>query len=309
MLRPVHASQFVSRIFRLAAALLLSMTAAMADAKIIFEGKIRSEVLQTNRTIRICLPASYDAQPGKRYPVLYVQDGQNAFSTAGPHAAFGWGSWELDKTADQLAREGRMGEIILVAVDCNASRYREYRGPIAPGADNRAYERYVQFLIEELKPKIDREYRTITNAASTGVIGSSMGGIFSLAIAWEHPTVFGRAASLAGAYQVEKRYFLTNVISKYIGPAKPIRVYLDSGTKDYAGGDDGAEDTRAVADQLKRIGVAMEHFVDQSLTPDELKPLNLPEDKFQEAQRSHHNELYWRRRAWRALVFMFPPER
>lgn len=277
-------------------------------AKIVFEEKIRSEILGTNRMVRICLPESYQTNPAKRYPVLYIQDGQNAFTSAGPHAAFGWGNWEFDKTAAQLAREGRMREIILVAVDCSPSRYREYRGPIASGGDNRAYERYVRFLAEELKPRIDREYRTLPDAAHTGVIGSSMGGIFAVALAWEKPEVFGRAASLSGAFQVEKRHFLTNVLATCKGPPKPIRVYLDSGTMDYTGGDDGAEETAAVARELRRIGVPIEHFTDRSLTPEELRLLNLPEDKFKEAQRSHHNELYWRRRAWRALVFMFPPE-
>lgn len=279
------------------------MSAAAAP---IVEQKVWSEILQTNRTIRICLPASYESEPSRRYPVLYVQDGQNAFTTAGPHAAFGWGNWELDRTATQLARESRMREIIMVAIDCNASRYREYRGPVPAGLDNRAYERYLRFLVEELKPRIDRDFRTYTNAANAGLIGSSMGGIFALAAAWEHPNVFGRAASLSGAFQVEKQHFL-QTLAKHRGPAKPIRVYLDSGTADYSGGDDGAANTASVTRELRRIGVPVELFTDRSLSAEELRPLDLPDDKFKEAQRSHHNELYWRRRAWRALVFMFPP--
>jgi predicted alpha/beta superfamily hydrolase len=280
------------------------MSAAAAPA--IIEQKVWSDILQASRTVRVCLPASYESDRSRRYPVLYVQDGQNAFTTAGPHAAFGWGNWELDRTAAQLAREGRMREIIMVAVDCSPSRYREYRGPLPAGLDNRAYERYVRFLREELKPRIDREHRTLPDAASTGLLGSSMGGIFALAAAWEHPETFGLAASLSGAFQVEKEHFSRHLAS-YRGAPKPIRVYLDSGTADYSGGDDGAANTAAVARELRRIGIPVEHFTDRSLTADELRPLDLPNDKFQEAQRSHHNELYWRQRAWRALVFMFPP--
>src|SRR5262249_54469321 len=147
-----------------------------------------------------------------RYPVLYVHDGQNAFSTVGPHVAFGWGNWELDRTTDRLVAENKMRPIIIVAIDCSPSRYREYRGPVPIPQDNRAYERYARFLIEKLKPKIDRQYRTLTNAASTGLLGSSMGGICSVALAWERPNVFGLAASLSGAFQVEKQFFIEKVV-------------------------------------------------------------------------------------------------
>ena len=205
-----------------------------------------------------------------------------------------------------------MRPIIMVAIDCSASRYREYRGPIAAGSDNRAYDRYARFLIAEVKPRIDRDYRTLAGPEHTGLLGSSMGGICSLALAWQNPETFGLAASLSGAFQVEKQHFLEKVLGSPIVKKKPIRIYLDSGTSDYTGGDDGLKQTEAVANELKRIGWKTEkdllHFVDRPLTADELKPFDLPPDKFKEAQRSQHNELYWRLRAWRALTFLFPPE-
>lgn len=280
--------------------------------EVVFEGPVFSESFQTNRHVRIYLPPSYKTNSAARLPVLYVHDGQNAFSTVGPHVAFGWGNWELDKTADRLAAEGKMHEIIIVAVDCSASRYREYRGPVPPSTNNAAYEKYKKFLIEELKPKIDHDYRTLTNASNTALLGSSMGGICSLALAWEHPEIFGKAASISGAYQVEKEFFLRQVLATYTGKRKPIKIYLDSGIADFTGGDDGAEETAAVAKELLRIGWRSRedllHFVDQPLSADQLKPFNLPNGKFAEAQRSQHNELYWRLRAWRPLTFLFPPE-
>jgi predicted alpha/beta superfamily hydrolase len=289
----------------------LMLGIAGAAGKIAFEGAIKSDILNTNRVFRVFLPSGYDSTKTK-FPVLYVQDGQNAFTTAGPHAAFGWGNWELDKTAERLISEQKMRPIIIVAIDCSPSRYREYRGPIAPGSDNRAYERYARFLIEELKPRIDRDYRTLSGPEHTGLLGSSMGGICSLALAWEHPEIFGLVASLSGAFQVEKEYFLNKIISDPRGKKKPIRIYLDSGTSDYTGGDDGLKQTTAVANGLKRLGweegTDILHFIDQPLTSDQLKPFDLPEDKFNEAQRSQHNELYWRLRAWRPLTFLFPPQ-
>lgn len=281
-----------------------------AAGKIVFEGAIQSAILQSNRFIRVYLPPGYNDSPTKRFPVLYVHDGQNAFTSAGPHAAFGWGNWQLDKTADHLIAENKIRPLIIVAIDCSPSRYREYRGPIAPGLDNRAYERYARFLIEELKPRIDRDYRTLASSEYTALLGSSMGGICSLSLAWENADTFGMAASLSGAFQVEKQFFLQSVLSARNAKKKPLRIYLDSGTCDYTGGDDGLKHTEAVALQLQNLGWKagsdLLHHIDRPLSGEQLKPFNLPEDKFNEAQRSQHNELYWRLRAWRALTFLFP---
>ena len=291
---------------------ILMLGIAGAAGKIVFEGTIQSDILQTSRFIRVYLPPSYEDSKSIRFPVLYVQDGQNAFSTAGPHAAFGWGSWELDKTADRLIAEKKIRPIIIVAVDCSASRYREYRGPVPAGTDNRAYERYARFLVQELKPRMDREYRTLREPEHNGLLGSSMGGICSLALAWEHPDTFGLAASLSGAFQVEKQHFVQNVIGNPKAKKKPIRIYLDSGTGDYSGGDDGLKHTEEVASLLQRLGWKpgndLLHHIDRPLTAEQLKPFDLPHDKFNEAQRSQHNELYWRLRAWRPLTFLFPVE-
>jgi len=102
------------------------------------------------------------------------------------------------------------------------------------------------------------------------------------------------------------------VLRNYSGKTRPIRIYLDSGITDYTGGDDGAKQTEAVAQELERIGwkrgTNLMHFVDKPLTAAELAPYHLAENKFNEAQRSQHNEFYWRLRAWRALTFLFPPE-
>src|SRR5881394_3139134 len=140
--------------------------------------------------VRIYLPRSYERDGSRRFPVLYLHDGQNAFTTVGTNVAFGWGNWELDNTVNALCAAGKMQEIIMVAADCSAERYLDYRGPAYPyseselkemkpppaAADNSRYEKYAQFLVEELKPKIDREYRTLSGASGTGVMGSSMGG-------------------------------------------------------------------------------------------------------------------------------------
>jgi enterochelin esterase-like enzyme len=138
-----------------------------------------------------------------------------------------------------------------------------------------------------------------------------MGGLCSLVLAWDHPKIFGSAASLSGAFMVERSSFLEEVLKNYRGPPKPFRVYLDSGLVGSMGGDDGYPLTRQVAAELRRIGWTardLRWFVDRkTLTRAELEKSGLRRDKWAEAQANQHNEFYWRRRSWRALTFLFPP--
>jgi predicted alpha/beta superfamily hydrolase len=273
--------------------------------------EVASQFLKAPRTIRIYLPPSYTSEPKARYPVLYLHDGQNLFSSAGTNICFGWGNWQLDTTVDALCRKKKIEEIILVAIDNSPARYGEYCGRhhSAETSTNTDYENYSSFLIQELKPWIDAEYRTRPTPANTGIMGSSMGGICSIVLAWEHPEVFGRAASLSGSFQVEQTNFLNSALRLYQGKPKPTRLYLDSGVVDYTGGDDGRLLTGAVAGEFKRVGWGTElmHFVDEKpLTLPELEQTDLRRDKWKEAQTSQHNEFYWRLRVWRALTFLFP---
>lgn len=303
----------------------MTMTEAV-EGRLLELGPIASRHLGEAREVQVYLPPSYDTHSSRRYPTLYLHDGQNVFSSAGPDCCFGWGSWELDRTADRLVAEGRMREIILIAVDNTRSRYREYRGRIHPegavgrrsraastngAVDNTRFEAYAKFLIKELKPRIDREFRTLKTPAHTGVLGSSLGGICSVSLAWEYPRTFGLAASLSGSFQIERSNFLRQVLGRYEGARKPFRLYLDSGTIDYTGDDDGRKHAEALAAELRRIGwgpAQLLHYTDlDPLTDHELDRVGLRRDKWGEARHSQHNEFYWRLRAWRALTFLFPP--
>jgi predicted alpha/beta superfamily hydrolase len=277
------------------------------------------------RTVRIYLPATYYTSAHANYPVLYLHDGQNVFSFAGTNVAFGWGSWELDRTADRLAAEGKMQEIIMVAVDNSPARIPEYRGTHHSETNELTnYEKYEAFLIKELKPAIDGRYRTRREPPYTAVMGSSMGGLCSIVLAWEHPDVFGGAASLSGAFMMNTN-FVDSTLRSYKGSLKDLRLYVDCGSIDFMGGDDGRTLTTEVAKQFRRIGYqdclpdsrgkgplqrksAVMLFIDEKpLSPDELEKTGLRRDKWKEAGTSQHNEFYWRLRAWRPLEFLFPP--
>ena len=304
--------------------LLLSLSAQSQERYIV--EKVPSRNLG-ERTVRIYLPASYRTNTVANYPVLYLHDGQNVFSFAGTNVAFGWGSWELDRTADRLAAAGKMQEIIMVAVDNSLARLAEYGGAHHGGTnDLTAYEKYETFLINELKPAIDSRYRIMSKPAHTAVMGSSMGGLCSMVLSWEHPEVFGGAASLSGAFMVNHTNFLDSGLRKYEGPRKDLRLYLDCGSVDFMGGDDGRALTTQVATELRRLGYpdrspdslstdaswrtgsAVMLFIDEKpFSEVQLEQVGLRRDKWKEAGTSQHNEFYWRLRVWRALEFLFPP--
>jgi enterochelin esterase-like enzyme len=299
--------------------LVLRVQAVPGQESLIKDEVVPSQVLGTDRNIHVYLPPSYEQETNRRYPVFYVQDGQNIFSTAGTNCAFGWGSWQLDRTADELVRAKKMQEIIMVAVDNSAARREEYDWRVnwpqtntMPAGGPTAFEKYATFLMTELKPQIDREYRTRPDPADTGVMGSSLGGFCSVILAWGHPEIFGRVACLSGSFQVEQTNFLNDVLRNCHDQPKPIRIYLDSGMIDFTGGDDNRAITSQVAAELRRIGWKMNLmlYVDEKpLTPAELENTGLRQDKWKEAQTSQHNEFYWRLRAWRALTFLFPPDK
>jgi enterochelin esterase-like enzyme len=153
-----------------------------------------SELLGNERTIHVHTPPGYD-EGEERYPVLYLQDGQNLFDPR--KAAFGV-EWRAGRTADRLEAQGRIEPVIIVGVANTPQRMEEY-GPPLPGGKGRAND-YVDFLTDELKPFIDDRYRTrIDDPQDTGIGGSSMGGLVSLYACMRRPEVFGKCAALSPA--------------------------------------------------------------------------------------------------------------
>ena len=107
---------------------LATLPGAFGQNGSLLDTNVPSHFFGWNRGVHVYLPPSYPTQPQRHYPVLYLHDGQNVFSSAGTNCAFGWGSWELDRTVDALCRAGKMQEIIMVAVDNSFARLKEYSG-------------------------------------------------------------------------------------------------------------------------------------------------------------------------------------
>lgn len=168
------------------------------------------------REYRVILPRGYDQHPDRRYPVVYLHDGQNVFE-AGP-----FGTWNAHTTAGSLIRAGQMREAILVGVDNGPNRLSDYSAPDAGGNANN----YVRFLRKELMPLINSRYRTLTDADNTITIGSSMGAQVSLYMGWDYTTTFRRIGAFSGAWTVFNSGFYDRVRAQ---PKRAIRLYIDSG--------------------------------------------------------------------------------
>lgn len=153
------------------------------------------------RDVIVWLPPGYETQTDKRYPVLYMQDGQNVFDPA--TASFGV-DWRADETADSLIRAGEIEPLIIVGIYCTENRTEEYM----PSPKNKIY---IDFLIDELKPFIDKEYRTNPQREYTAVGGSSAGGMLAFVAAWEHPEVFSKVLSFSPAFKIRQFNYVRKV--------------------------------------------------------------------------------------------------
>ncbi len=245
-----------------------------------------SEFLAKDRDIIIYLPPGYEDDEARRYPVLYLQDGQNLFDG---ETAFIYGQhWRVGETADDLIHAGAVEPLIIVGIyNAGEKRIDEY----TPTEDRRSKvggnaDRYGRFLVEELKPFIDARYRTQTDAANTGLGGSSLGGLVSLHLGIKHPRVFGKLAVLSPSIWWDRRVILHKV--RTLESKAEVRIWIDVGTEE---GNNAVKDAAMLRDAL----------VVRGWTPD----VDL---KYFEAVGAQHNELAWAERVGPVLKFLFPAE-
>lgn len=175
------------------------------------------------RAARIYLPRGYDEQTWKRYPVLYMQDGQNIFASGGT-----LGSWDADRTATREISQGRMRECIIVGLDNTPARRAEYEPPgdvYHPGEPPGCGDAYVRFLTADAKSAVDADFRTLPDPRHTFIGGSSMGGLISIYAGFES-RVFGGVLAMSPSITRAPNYERT-----LAGRAKgPGRIYLDTGS-------------------------------------------------------------------------------
>jgi predicted alpha/beta superfamily hydrolase len=219
------------------------------------EGRLRlhsrfpTGYLSTPRDIIVYLPPGYDG--AARYPVFYLQDGQNLFD---PATAFYGQDWHADITADELILSGAIEPILMVGVyNTGVRRISEYTPTRDPGNHKGGKgDRYAQMLARELKPFIEREYRARKSAADTAVGGSSLGALVSLEAGLLYPRVFGRLAVMSPSVWWDRRSILEMV--RACDVAMRPRIWLDTGTAEGEAALQVAADARLLRDTLVERG-------------------------------------------------------
>jgi predicted alpha/beta superfamily hydrolase len=245
--------------------------------------RFHSRYLERDRTVVVYLPPGYEPQSARRYPVLYLHDGQNVFDRA---TSFGE-EWHVDEYAQDLILAGEIEPLIIVGIyNTGDSRVDEYT-PTAEAGHGRGglADNYGRMLVDELKPLIDATYNTLPSAANTAMGGSSLGGLLTLHLGLRYPTVFGRLAALSPSVWWDHRVLLTEVTA--LPAPLPTRIWLDAGT---AEGADTIGNARDLRDALVAKGWTMGHDL-----------------AYLEAQGGEHNERSWAARVEAVLKFLFPP--
>lgn len=250
---------------------------------------VGSRFLSEKRDVWVYLPPGYDSSQAVRYPVLYMHDGNNLFDA---EKAFMGQEWGVDETAERLIRNRELRPLIIVGVSNTSQRMAEYTwvpGEVdgklvgGRGAD------YARFLVEELKPMIDRTYRTLGDRDHTGVMGSSLGGLVSLYLARHHGDVFGRIGAMSPSVWWKDRAVLEE--APRLRPDH--RIWLDFGTRE-GNGEEGARRHLANARELNQRLLQRGYREGENLT-------------YMEDVGAGHNEAAWSRRMPRALTFLFGP--
>lgn len=258
------------------------------------EGRLRlhprfpSRFLSTRRDIVVYVPPGYD-ESRDRYPVLYLQDGQNLFD---PETAFGGQDWHAGSTADDLTYRGRIEPVIIAGIyNTGVRRVSEYTPTRCPRLRKGGKaDRYAEMLAREIKPFIDHEYRTQKGATSCAVGGSSLGALASLVAGLKYPRVFGKLAIVSPSVWWDGRVIL-RVVETYRGSVRP-RIWLDAGANESDSGEQVIRDLRLLRDALGAKGWR--------------EGLDM---RYSEVPGAGHNEAAWAARFGEVLSYLFPRSR
>jgi predicted alpha/beta superfamily hydrolase len=258
---------------------------ATAAGSLLHFPEIRSRFLPQTHDVTVLLPPDYEWEPTRRYPVLYLHDGQNVFDDL-PLSPFGV-QWGVDTTARALMHARLIEPLIIVAIG-NAGRDRidEYT-PTRDSAHDAGglADRYGQMLVYEIKPWVDHTWRTRRGARDTALAGSSLGGLLSLHLGLAHPAIFGKLGLMSPSVWWDDRWIVRQLVAAE-GHRPDLHIWLDVGT----GESRMLKGTRLLYRMLLRkgwrAGVDL-HYL--------------------EADGALHDERAWGERTGHVLRFLFPP--
>lgn len=236
---------------------------------------VRSAEPDAARDVYVYLPPSY-GEGERRYPVIYMQDGQNLFDSATSFAE----EWRVDEAMESLAASG-VEAIVVGVANTGEDRCDEYSPFVDPEKGGGCGDDYLDFLLRTVKARVDADFRTRPGRESTGIVGSSMGALISLYAFFRHPESFGFAGAMSPAF-----WFARRAIFPYVEAASTPegRIYLDVGT---AEGEDTLRNARAMRDLL----VVKGYPADAAL-------------RYVEAEGAGHSEGAWAERIAEAVSFL-----
>ncbi len=236
------------------------------------------------RLVRVYLPKSYSESQNKRYPVIYMHDGQNLFKDEDAGFGVSWGISDFLESSDF--------EVIVVGIDCSSEGFQrldEY-GPWKSkvffnllGEVGGEGKEYTTYIVQELKPLIDEKYRTIPD--QTSMAGSSMGGLISTYAACTYPTIFKKVASVSSAFWFNQEEIEDLIKRSDLSQIE--KFYLDIGT---------AEVTEHITS---------EHYVHSSQSVYPLLKEKITNCKFEIIEGAVHNEEAWRKRVSDIFSFLY----
>lgn len=237
-----------------------------------YHKNIFSPILNNKRDIVVWLPIGYNSKknPCKKYPVLYMHDGQNILDLKTSYAGK---DWRVDETVTRLIKQKKIKEIIVVGIYNTPDRLDEYSW-CEKG------QNYLKFIVTELKPFIDSTYKTLADKNNTAIMGSSMGGLISFYAAWHYPNVFSMVGCLSSSFYFNNERSIKQV-RKYKGRKKLIKFYIDHG-------EDGSVCGQKMFVELSNKGYVIGQDIDYFYSPG-----------------AEHNEMAWAERLERPLLFFF----
>ena len=238
-----------------------------------------SRILAQDRYLLVWLPPGYDENTSRRYPVYYMHDGQNAYI-----------NWRVDETAETLITAKDIEPLILVGIyhgGTQEDRFRDYTPTYNQNfRTSGKADAYGRMLVEEIKPFIDSQYRTLADQSHTGMGGASLGGLASLYLGLKYPNTFGKLALMSPSVWWDDKTILKSV--KKLTAKPNVQIWLDIGA---AEGDDRLREIRQLRDALIAKGMA----IDSDL-------------KYVEAKGAEHNEKAFAQRAGQVLRYLFPAQ-
>ncbi len=252
-------------------------TASTASPQVkILSDTFAMKSLNRKRRIWLYLPKDY-ATTTKSYPVLYAQDGQNLFDKKTSFA----GEWGIDEALDSMYVKGDAGAIVVGIDNGGSNRLNEYSPWTHPQYGGGQGDDYLNFIVEELKPYIDNNYRTLKDPEYTGIMGSSMGGLISFYAGLKHPEVFGKIGALSSSYWFSSSSYQYPNQQK---PSSTSYMYMIAGDKE---GGNQIADMNTMYNALLNAGMKTEQIYKENHVD------------------GQHSEWYWRREFPKMYKWLF----